>query len=500
MIDELDVDMIEDNITIHDKFQFEIKWAYKFHKEKKAATYNIETYFFIPQNLGINKKSYTKYDFYNDLRTYIRFKTPSILLRNIVEGSNSIINDLKIFFEILIEQPDKQKLIEYENKIKLFCCEFKSSLREHVDHIRNNAKQDDICSLLDQYIEYTEKISNAYRELRKILNVPSIDKKQFLKYLFGDEYISLTIEDYTFSLLNFLGNKGDTEIIQNYRNTLLNIIRKETKYRKDNDYPSLTEIDSDNEVLVFRKSILKKYMESILFLDVHTENDGKLMEQIAFGIAAGFSMIFATIIAFFMQKSYGNLSLPLFVALVISYMLKDRIKEILRIYFSGKLDRNLFNYKTYLRTRNQGEIGWCKEQFSFQNELDIPVEIIKLRSKDHITEIENDWLGEQIILHKKLVKLYPNNSKKSKKIGLQPVDSINDIMRFNVQKFLTKMDNPTKRIYALYEDNYKTIFAKRVYHLNLIIKYSFEDNVIFKRFRIILNRKGIKSIELISMN
>ena len=37
-------------------------------------------------------------------------------------------------------------------------------------------------------------------------------------------------------------------------------------------------------------------------------------------------MIFATGIAFAFQQKYGNFTIPLFVALVISYMLKDRIK------------------------------------------------------------------------------------------------------------------------------------------------------------------------------
>jgi hypothetical protein len=122
-------------------------------------------------------------------------------------------------------------------------------------------------------------------------------------------------------------------------------------------------------------------------------------------------MIFATVIAFFTQKSYGNLSFPFFIALVVSYMLKDRIKEILRIYFSGKLGRILYNYKTYLRTKSHGEIGWCKELFCFQNEPEVPEEIIKLRNKDHITDIENDWMGEQVILYKKLIKLYTNDFK-----------------------------------------------------------------------------------------
>ncbi len=495
MIEEIEANITEDSVTIHDKFQFEIKWAYKFYKEKKFTTYNIETYFFIPQNLGINKATYTNRNFYSDLKTYIRFKTPAVLLQNIAEGASCLIENLKTIFEKVVDQPDKQQFIEYENGIKLFCCELKSSLREHVMFIEKIENPADIGFLIDQYIESTGKITLEYRGLRRILNVPSINKKQFSKYLFGDEFISLTIEDYTYNLLNVLEKAEMNGSGCDYKDRLLEITRKEIEYRKNSNYPSIAKIDEGNEVLVFRKSILKKFMGSSLFLDIRTENDGKYLEQLIFGIAAGVSMVFATTIAFLSQKSYGNLSLPLFVALVVSYMFKDRMKEILRIYLGGKLGGILYNYKTYLKTRNHRKVGWCKEHFGFINEPDISQEILKLRNKDHITEIENDLMGEQVILYKKQIRLYTGDFNDVGVIGT--VDGINDIMRFNIQKFLTKMDNPTKPMFTVFEDTYKKIFVKRVYHLNLIVKYSFENIAVFKRFRIILNRKGIKSIEIV---
>ena len=39
--------MIEEIIQVHDKYQFEIKQAYKFEKDKKETHYDIETYLFI---------------------------------------------------------------------------------------------------------------------------------------------------------------------------------------------------------------------------------------------------------------------------------------------------------------------------------------------------------------------------------------------------------------------------------------------------------------------
>jgi hypothetical protein len=40
--------------------------------------------------------------------------------------------------------------------------------------------------------------------------------------------------------------------------------------------------------------------------------------------------------------------MPFFVALVVSYMLKDRIKELGRYYFAHKLGKNYYDHKTKL--------------------------------------------------------------------------------------------------------------------------------------------------------
>lgn len=497
MIEEIDVNLEQDNITIHDQFQFEIKWAFKFNRAKKFTTYEIETYFFIPQNLGINKVSYQKKDFYNDLKTYIRYKTPTILLRNIAGGPHSLVEDLKKIFVKIAAHPDKELFMEYEDRIKLFCCQFKSALREHVAFINKKTNPADVKMLVEQYIECTTAIAKEYRDLKSILNVPSINEQVFLKYLFGDEYLSLTIEDYTYLLLVSL-DKQKTKPDKQLSEKLLGIIKKEIAYRQACSYPSIPQTGSDNEVLVFRKSILKKYMGSILYLNVRTENAGVFIEQLVFGVAAGLSMIFATTVAFLSQKTYGNFSMPLFFALVISYMFKDRIKELLRIYLRDRLDKVLYDHKILLHTKNKKKIGWCKESFNFIPESAVPKNVLQLRNKDHITEIENGWMGEQIILYKKLIRLYSNSFDHLPEDAR--INSINDIMRFNIEKFLSKMDNPVKPIFVVNETGFKKIFAKRVYHLNLVIKYSVDGRSSFKRFRIILNRKGIRNIEMVNLN
>ena len=88
---------------------------------------------------------------------------------------------------------------------------------------------------------------------------------------------------------------------------------------------------------LYRASVLKKYAASVLFLQVDVKPDGQSWTHLAQSIAAGIAMIFATGIAFLFQARYGNFTFPLFIALVLGYMFKDRIKEIGRDLFSQRL-------------------------------------------------------------------------------------------------------------------------------------------------------------------
>jgi deoxyxylulose-5-phosphate synthase len=75
------------------------------------------------------------------------------------------------------------------------------------------------------------------------------------------------------------------------------------------------------------------------------------------------------------------------------------------------------------------------------------------------------------------------------------IEGINSIMRFDISKFLHKMDNSRKDIFILKKNTYKEIYGERVYHINLVIKYITYKDTVFKKFRIVLNRNGIKRIE-----
>jgi len=483
---------MEVRVSIHDQLQMELKLNYPLPRDHRRTLYEVDLFFFAPRSLGVHPQTYGKQQFYTDLQSYIRIRTPSVPL-NLFKGSaESPMAQLRGALEQKAQQPSKHPLPEFEEQIKLFCCILKSAVRDYVAYIHQTAVAEDRDRLIGEYLAAVQDITAGYRELQRIIQTPSVDQRTFEIYLFGDEYISLLVEDHTYHLLDAL-SVNDSGLSSENKKKLLALIDGEVHYRRRKRYASVPEEKKNNETLVFRRSVLKKYVASILFLDTEVKAEWLLLPQVFFGLAAAAAMAFATAAAFISQTVYGSLTLPFFVTLVVSYIFKDRIKDLLRYHLSRKMTRFLFDHKIRVRDVAGKIVGVCRESFGFVKGRKLPAEVLELRNRDHITEIENGWVGEDILLYRKRIRLHPRRVRRI--FSEYEVAGVNDIMRFNVQEFLRRMDDPKKELFVMDDEGYHRIRGDRVYHLNMIVRMMLAGRSLQMRYRVVLNREGIKRIE-----
>lgn len=483
--------MIEELVKIHDKFSVEIKLGFLARKKQEISDFAVNTWIFIPNSLDINRETYEKTDFYRDLKSNIRLITPVYLLRDIAIRDKEPFSLMEKSFQDLASEPTRTRIAEYEYHIRMFVSIVKSALRGEINHILINGIVEDSEYLVDEYVENARKIAENYRHLRRIINVPTISKELLNYYLFGDEFLSNLIEQYSFKLID--GFNFKTVLQESGRAKLMGLINAEVGYKRDMGHPAVERDSPDrNRDLVFRLSLLKKYAENELFLTTNKRRDGVWVEQVYLSIAAGLSMVFATAIAFSFQLKFGNLTMPFFVALVVSYMLKDRIKELARYYFAHKLGRRFFDHRTDVSLSDHN-IGWSKESMDFITEAKVPDEVVKVRNRSAILEADNRNNREKIILYRKLIRL---NRKSLDECSQYPTSGINDIIRFNVSNFIQKMDNPVVPLYIPGESGGIAIVkGEKMYYINLVIQFKNEAQSEYKRYRILMNRKGIREIE-----
>jgi hypothetical protein len=487
--------MIEKNVKIHDKFSLELKFGYTTRRKLKENLFEVNTWIFIPNSLDINRQTYDKTDFYKDLKSNIRLITPEFLLRDIADRTKSPFIYLEASFNTLAASPTRGNAREYEHQIKMFNSILKSSLRDHREHIIRNIETEDRDYLISSYLQSSHDILSNYRSLRHIIAVPTVSRELFSLYLLGDEFMSNLIEQHTFLLADEIRKLNPALYAANVH-LLTELISGEIAYRKSKGFP-VAENRGEEEIreLIYRRGALKKLFESRLFLATRKKKDGFIAEQLIYSIAAGFAMIFATGIAFAFQQKYGNFTIPLFVALVVSYMLKDRIKELTRYYFAGKLKKIFFDHKTRISVTPDKSIGWCKESFDFVSAEKVPADIIRKRAKSFAFEAQSVRGWEKVVLYRKLMKL--DRPSLDGIFTHYTITGVNDIIRFNVSNFVHNMDNPEIPFRMLAGDDYEELSGQKVYYLTFVIdlKYDGENQVTV--YRVTFNRSGILKVDSI---
>ncbi len=485
--------MIDIKVKIHDKYSFEFKTSFiatRKSVDDDVNEFSINTWLFVPNSIDINRGTYSKDQFYKDTKSNVRLITPVYSLQEIYIGDNSPLERLKNAAKKLSETPDNEEFQkDYIFQVRMVSSIFKSASRDRAFYIIEEEEDHLIEELIDEYIHHTSHILQRYRDLRVIINKETIseDNKQY--FGFGDDFMGNILQQQTFRLMRGLENRNVYKLV---KDKLYHLTSTEDLYKKEQDYPRLdTKDESNNYLVVMRRGILKKFIESDLFLITKKKKDGALAEQFYYGIAAGTSMIFATVVSFSAQLHYGNFTTPLFFALVISYIFKDRIKDLMRFYFSTQLGKKYFDTKQQLDIQHE-PIGWTKEAFDFVLESKVPTEVLNMRKRSPLVEAESKIYNEQILLYRKLVNL--ESSKINNYKGYQFI-GINDITRFNITHYILKMDNPKVPIFLPDEqDGYIRFSSEKVYSLHFILRCEGHENLYYRKFRLLFNREGIKEI------
>ena len=479
--------MIDINVKIHDKYSVEFKIGLKV-KYPNLEKFAVNTWIFVPNSLDIDSQTYTKQQFYTDVKTNIRLITPRYPLASIVEQGALPYENLKSAVESITVDASPVNVAEYEYQIKMFAAIVKSALREGIKHIKA-AESKDSALLCSEYLSSCRQIIARYGGLKHSINNTEVSGELLNYFNYGEEFICSMMIGHLGKLHNELDKQLSNETLSKIGKAINDLI----DYKRKMGYPEVSvENDSVNDEMVFRQGVLKKYVESDLYLNAQVRKDGVLVEQIYYSLAAGLAMLFATIVSFAFQRRFGSLTMPLFVALILSYMLKDRIKELMRFYFAHRLGQKYFDNKTTLSIKNQ-VIGNVREGVDFITDKQTPPEVREIRGRSHLVEAQNRIWNEKIILYRKSIII---DSELLALCTPYYVDGLNDITRLNFLSFTRQMDNPDVWLRLVSQDGELTgVTARKLYYINIIMQFKWGDEVDYKRFRIAINRNGISEIK-----
>ena len=292
-------------VRSHGAYQVEFKTDYELSSSRETR-YIVNTYIFIPYNLGVSSRTYSNSDFHRDIQNYVRLSTPVFYLDSLLIDPASPLVKCEQLVTIRKWHKSRHNRTRFITNLKMMRPVLNASLRAHLrstlEHRRCSRKskestaelQGSLELLVNRAREYVDRLRALEGQVADLDGVDQIT----LAFRYADEATSLVYEDalvWAFRITDkYLKNDDFKKLMSDETN-------KEIQYRKQKGYRSILHEDSNNEQFLEASSLLKKYTTSALYLSTHTEREGAALEQFSIlnrcghlhGIRYGCGLLFA---------------------------------------------------------------------------------------------------------------------------------------------------------------------------------------------------------------
>jgi hypothetical protein len=492
-------------IRKHDDHQFEVKVAYPLQREAAADRYALDMFIFLPYQLGVNSATCSADEFFEDLSSYTRFKTPQLSFEQVNDAQNGLSPLTRVQRRLESSRQSgqwDQMHLRYElrvlaNVVRVQVREGAAAVRLQVRDRASPDRQRDVTSAIDHLLNGLTTTLRRLRELRGAFEDPSAPPEMRAVYEAVDEHISNETEKLLLQLMKFLQKRAADLDLHAPWQRLTTVITSEADCRRVRGYPTLVSRDARrNEYFLYRTGLLRKFCAGVLFLSEEQLPAVGRARQALYAVAAAVAMAFAILAAWLVGRFYPTNSLIFALAAIVAYAFKDRIKAFLQGLGGRVLPRWTSDRSIRLADPQYGmEVGRTRENLYWLDRARLPEDILKVRQfRDPLDQAVNE--PTEVVLHyAKKVRLRTQRIYTSHQRSI----AIDEILRMQVSRWLERMDDPVKRLLKLRRggDRVSSISALRVYNVNLVIRLtSFRDgSVTLLKGLLVLNRNGIERIE-----
>lgn len=526
-------------LKIHDRYQLELKFDHPISRERAKEMVRLEAYLFLPPNLGVNRQTYSRDHFFQDLQTFTRYGTPEISLEHLLDAANDkspLVRVERLKAELgKGEGPAERRAAErVDYELRILACIFRANSRDVYNQVaellaaaKAAAKDlDDALFLADKFLQQADLLIGRVRKLQREFLGPHSPKTVVMGFELADEALSVQVEDVCGKLHRVLRRRRAPAAAA-MMERLAERMRAEEEYRRQAGYPTLVETSESqaaqrrNEYCLYRIGVLKKFAQSTLYLSVHSEEGSRPIVLSLNALAAMAAMLFYLAAVLLLVGNPQSVSLTAILLFVVAYAFKDRIKEDLKRYFSARMTGWLRDRENQLIDRGPEKltVGRTAEAFSFVDPSKLEPEVRSCRARDELDELAEEGAPEQVVKYQKDITVYADKVYKVH----QRVSHLNEILRLSVRTFLLHMDEPQKtlvtfepadahdeppegsapearRVPAEDVSLLNRVRVSKVYHINLVLRLQMKGadgkwEGHFEKFRLVLSRNGIERVE-----
>ena len=258
--------MISIQAKKHDNFSVEFKFGYNCIEDGVKDKFSVNAWIFVPNSLDINPENYGKKQFYRDIKSNVRLITPVYLLRDLAKDTSLPLVSLKKALQNVVSNSSATSFNAYEYQLKMFAAIFKSALREHVTHLASVRSIDTAEYLVDDYVNSTQNVLSKFRALYQIIDVPTVSDRTRNCFRMSDEFMSHMVTHRTTRLIKMMETLEQSERFPRIRQKFIDLILNQREYMSTMGYGKLNGDPEHDRQLVFHHGMLKKYIESELYI------------------------------------------------------------------------------------------------------------------------------------------------------------------------------------------------------------------------------------------
>jgi hypothetical protein len=480
---------------VHDRTHLEFAIDYRLREDKRIEKFEWEAYFFAPESLRLDSRTYSKEDVYEDLQTYVRFAVPECTYHELADVPLERVRTA-------LASNDAELSIR---ELRLFACQVRASGAEAKQHIVEGlvagGDRARFTAAAHRMIADTGIISAKLRAVLA-LAVGRPDPLQ-TAVLWIDEDVSRLFETLMASLA--IGMReceaGSTEAGKSVIAAAEAAAVSQARYRDKAGLEGIGRIGMKSrriEQIEFRRHVLKRFTSSVLWLSPEVSPAATWVLHVLNALAAAVAMAFAVVAAIWNgADTSGNITRWAVVA-IIAYALKDRIKALLQASFAGVVSRNFADRSWRIRDRERKiELGEMEEQSGFLAFQEVPKEVLAVRRTTRRHVLEEQARPETVLFHRKEVVL-----NRDRIAAADPrFDALTEILRLDMRRWLVNTDDP-KRSFVFADPDAGVIgaaMAPRVYNIAVVYRLRREGEPgAWHRVRVVVSRKGIRRVEAIS--
>lgn len=476
-------------VALNDPRVFEVLLKFPVKPGQGVVDYRIEAWFFLPQALGIGPQTYTRQRFYRDLHSQLRVDSDAD--GSHPEGAMALMVEVGKQLRKAKAAGSEPAVRQVTWKLRLAAAMVRKVLAEQADAacaaLDSNASSEEAQARIRELLEAAKTMVGRMRALQQDTVWPG--SPSFLRdsAAWVDEYLSLCLEYDCIRVLHAMGDPPGAPSLARARGWLLEVCAAELSWREGQAYPCAR---SNDEHLVYRTGVLDTFVNEALTLKTPRNEDGKTVVELGSAVAAGLAMVMALSLAAVSERAYGVNTTPFAMAVVVGYMLKDRVKDWLKRFFASRLSRYFADYKGAMVAQQGQQVGSFRETFTFS--ASVPPEIFQRRHADSPAEVEVASKPETVLRYEKAYRM--DSSSASQVYG--PTASVTNVVKFNVSELLQGMQPAQRARRVLREGKVVREQLARRYHVNVILLAESAGHRTLGRVRVVMDRDGISRVEL----